>query len=204
MPAFVDIEGDNLIASGRTTIATTDTRVKDGTTERPYMISSNKVAVFIPALVASQERNYDLYTGYSPAEDFDIIIGTGGYITVDDDLELGDSFEVEVKGWIDTTAGADKNIVWKEDAFKLYISAEGSIKAEITGGNSIIATDIDPGVMTIRVKADGVNLEIYVEDMVTPVDEDLIGAAVPDEGTDWLMLQNDVMPYAEYIKIRVG
>ena len=184
-----------------------DTRIETlGGAVKPHMVATNKTLTAV-AVPASSQTNLYFTTANSDLA-MNVITGYSGYITTLDseNLELGDSFEVEVSGYIFTTLDdyVDRNLVWKEDAFKLYISAEGSIKAEITGGNSVTATGIDSGDMIVKIKADGINLEIYVDDMVTPEDTALIGAAVPDEVTDWIMLQNNVMPYIEYIKIRVG
>jgi len=61
-------------------------------------------------------------------------VGYNGYVTIPDAaaLELGNNFEIEQYGYIDTSAGADKNLIIKTDAFRTYISATDNITSEIT------------------------------------------------------------------------
>jgi len=206
LPIITDVDNDYLADNGYISLTGLDTRVLLSSTELKHMVVDDKTLFVAPSIGAHSTGNYKYTLGNLPLDSLSVVVGYDGYITVPDAdaLELGDSFEVEVKGYINTSYAADKNLVYKANAFKLYISAEGSIKAEITGGNSVTATDIDSGVHTVKVKADGINLEIYVDDMVIPKATTLIGASVPDENTDWLLLQNNVMPYAEYIKVRVA
>ncbi len=200
--------GDNQFLADNSYMTATglDTRILKASLEMPHMIVTNKT-LFTSDITQNSQTNFNYTFGNTALDNFNIVIGYGGHITVPDvvNLELGDSFEVEIKGYIDTSAGADKNLVYKASAFKIYISAEGSIKAEITGGTSVTATDTDSGLHVVRVKADGFDLEIYVDDMVTPKDTSALGGVpVPDNANDWTMMQNNVLPYAEYIKIRVG
>ncbi len=200
--------GDNQFLADNSYMTATglDTRILKASLEMPHMIVTNKT-LFTSDITQNSQTNFNYTFGNTALDNFNIVIGYGGHITVPDvvNLELGDSFEVEVKGYIKTTHSdyVNRNLVYKANAFKLYISAEGSIKAEITGGNSVTATGIDSGDMTIVVSANGIELSIQI-DTDAPITNAVGFAAVPDVATDWLMLQNDVMPYAEYIKIRVG
>lgn len=184
-----------------------DTRIETlSGLEQPHMVADDRTltAVVVPA---DSQTNLYFTTGNTDLTAMDIITGYDGYITVADDaaLELGDGFEVEIKGYIDTTAGSNKNLVFKNAAFKIYISAEGSIKAEITGGTSVTATGVASGEHTVLVKTDGIDLEIYVDDMGTPKDTSALGGVgVPDNSNDWKLLDNNVMPYVEYVKFKVG
>ena len=110
VPVIIEIEGQNLVDAGYVNSGATDTRVLEGTAERDYLITTERITAFIPSLAAEQSRGYNLYTGYLPlitdSGSFGIIPGTGGYVTVSDDdtLELDDDFEIEQKGWVDTDA----------------------------------------------------------------------------------------------------
>lgn len=119
----------------------TDTRMFEGTTERRYMVASDRLGVLSPELLADQERIYRFETGYSPPNDFfGVIVGYGGYVTVDDEdvtLELGDNFTIEQSGWWDTSAGANKNAVSKVDAFRTYVSGTGNITSTIYAAISV-------------------------------------------------------------------
>lgn len=43
-------------------------------------------------------------------------------------LELSDNFTIEISGWVDTDNGTDKNLIYKDNAFSLYVS-------DTVGGN---------------------------------------------------------------------
>lgn len=207
LPVSVSVDNQWLADNGFMESDALDTRVETlGGLERPHMVVDDRTltAVSVPA---NSQINLYFKTGSTDLTSMDIITGYGGYITVADAavLELGDGFEVEIKGYIDTTAGSDKNLVYKDAAFKIYISAEGSIKAEITGGTSVTATGVASGEHVILVKADGFDLEIFVDDMVTPKDTSALGGVgMPNNSNDWKLLENNVMPYVEYIKFKVG
>lgn len=124
--------GSNLVNAGYIDSDGLDTNLKETTTAMEYLLSTTNGAMVIPNLAASQTRTYRLYMNDSPGQHgFPIIVGDEGYMTVvdADALELGDNFEIEVSGYVDTDAGADKNIVYKDGAFSLYISGA----SEITG-----------------------------------------------------------------------
>jgi hypothetical protein len=68
----------------------------------------------------------------------------GGMTKADDnvDFELGANFSIEQKGLIDTGVGADKNLVYKQDAFHTSVSAASTLKTAML---SIPATqDLSP------------------------------------------------------------
>jgi len=134
VPVLTTMEVDNLIAAGRADAGAMGVRITEVEDPIHYMLASNKTGLFVPDLLAYQTRNFREYTGYIPdATDFDIITGTDGYITIadDDTLEPGSDFETEQKGYIDTDAGADKNLVYKEDAFRTYIDGATNITSEL-------------------------------------------------------------------------
>ena len=139
VPVLTTMEVDNLIAAGRADAGAMGVRITEVEDPIHYMLASNKTGLFIPSLLAYQTRNFREYTGYIPdATDFDIITGTDGYITIadDDTLEPGSDFETEQKGWVDTDAGADKNLVYKEDAFRIFIDGATNITAKSDGDDS--------------------------------------------------------------------
>ncbi len=110
-----------------------DTRIETlGGLIKPHMVVSNKTLTAVPVPANSQTNLY-FTTANSDLSSMDIIIGTDGFVTVSDDatLELGSDFEIEQSGYVDTTGGADVNLVYKEDAFRTYASATGSITSEV-------------------------------------------------------------------------
>jgi len=143
-----DVDG-NLVVYGLTNATCTDTYVdSSGTSNSPvgsgtayeYMMTTENITAFIPSLPAYGSVTLNLYTGYAPVQtSFPLITGVDGYVTVADNetIELGDNFTVVQDGWWDTDAGAEKNAVWKRDAFRTYVSptVSGNITSEITSAD---------------------------------------------------------------------
>jgi len=115
-----------------------DTRVQTaGGVNRPHLLTTEKILT-ANAIGANSQTNLSFTTGNTDLE-MPIITGYNGYFSKTDDLdmELGDDFEIETKGYVDTSAGADKNIVYKEDAFRTYIDGATNITSEITYSDTI-------------------------------------------------------------------
>ncbi|GAH79199.1 unnamed protein product, partial [marine sediment metagenome] len=55
----------------------------------------------------------------------------------DASLELSDNFTIELDAWVDTTSDANKNIVYKQDAFKTYVAADTNITSEIIQSTTV-------------------------------------------------------------------
>jgi len=109
-----------------------DTRVETlGGLEKPHMLTTNMTLTAIPVPANSQTNLY-YTTGNSELDSFYTITGYDGYVTASDnaDIELGDNFTVELKGWVDTTA-VGGNLTFKDSAFNLFISGSGNITAAI-------------------------------------------------------------------------
>ena len=159
---------------------------------------------YVPSIPANSETYIYLFSKDVTGGDLRYFPGAGGLTAEDDDsMELGNVFALEMEGFVDTSAGDNKNLVYKEDAFRLYISASGSITASILGtACSVTAEDVESGFHTIRVTADGTNLKIYIDDTVMPKDsEPLNSATVDDNENGWVMVANNSMPIVEYVKI---
>ncbi|GAH38408.1 unnamed protein product, partial [marine sediment metagenome] len=98
-----------------------------GGTDVPYMpgVGTNPWVLWVPSITASEQKCNMFYCG-GPAMQtgFMYFPESGGMTTPDSaSLELGDNFTIEQRGWVDTSSGSDKNLVYKEDAFRIYISA---------------------------------------------------------------------------------
>ncbi len=111
-----------------------DTRVEVGATAYPHMLAEDKL-MFADTVGASSSKTYQFTTDNAALSSFDIIPGYGGYVTVSDAaaLELGNNFEIEQKGYVDTDAGSDKNLVYKQGAFRTYISGDTDITSAVVG-----------------------------------------------------------------------
>ena len=98
-----------------------DTRVYTGSGEPlPHMLVNDRL-LFVTDLEPYEERELIFYTGQTALSDFPIIVGYGGSITTDDDpsLEPAYIFEMLTSGYFDADLVADKNVMYKEDAFRI-------------------------------------------------------------------------------------
>ena len=129
LPVMVTANNDWMAANGFMQADALDTRVETlSGLQKPHMVATDRTLTAIPVPADSQTNLY-FSTGNTDLASLDIITGHNGYITVADDaaLELGDTFEIEQKGWVDTSAGSSKNLVYKESAFRTYVNGEGNI-----------------------------------------------------------------------------
>lgn len=116
--------------------------------------TTNPWCIWVGDIDADSQRSYTLYTGatgglmrYFP--------DSGGMTTPDAaSLELGSDFKIEQKGYIGTSSGSSKNLVYKYGAVVIYISGTGAISANVTGTVLITATGISSGDKTVTVEAD--------------------------------------------------
>ncbi len=134
------INTTNLINNGYLSSTALNSNLKDVSgTVVAYSVISNQIAFVIPTLGSKQTLTYFLYLndltgGVATQTNFPFIFGTGGYGTIDHTVpELGDDFEVKISGNIDTANGANKNLVYKLDSFRTFVSAAGVITSEIAG-----------------------------------------------------------------------
>ena len=133
LPILVSLDNDQLVTEGFMSATGLDTDVQEGASV-PFSVVDDKLGIFTTGLTASQSKSFADYLGFTPnATDYPLIIGVGGNITVSDDatLELGSNFTIEQIVFINTTAGAGKNLVYKEDAFRTYVSADTDVTSVI-------------------------------------------------------------------------
>jgi len=134
LPIIVTVNNTYLRDHGYISTNGTDTRVLEASNVLHHMMADNKT-LFCANISAGSQVNFDYTLGNSPLSSFPVIVGYGGYVTASDDssIELGDNFSFEVNGWIDTDNGTNKNLIYKQNAFRLYVSenVSGNITAEI-------------------------------------------------------------------------
>lgn len=133
-PALTDFNTDYLATNGYITATGLDTRMQTNGTVIPHMLADSRLAFAYP-LPGNSTQPLNFTAGNAALPAFDIITGYDGYITVADAvaLELGNDFEIEQDAYVDTTAGADKNLVHKASAFRTYISAAGDVTSVRAG-----------------------------------------------------------------------
>ena len=154
-----------------------DTRVLTGDAATlPHMLTEDKI-MFVSDLAAHEEKTLIFYPGATSLSSFPIITGYGGYVTTpdDSDLELTYVIELLISGYFDTSAGSDKNILYKEEAFRVWIAAANTLRVaglEAGGGEQWYLQDssFSSGEHTVYVMANGLAAYLYVDDFELPVD----------------------------------
>lgn len=112
---------DALLQGGYITTTGLDTRVLTGSGEAlPHMVAEDRV-LFITDLDAYEDKSLIFYTGATSLSSFPIIVGYNGNFTTPDDADLEHSMvsEVLISGLFDSSGGADRNILYKEEAYKI-------------------------------------------------------------------------------------
>ena len=146
LPVIITAPVTWLVANGFTTTSTAlDTRVETGAgIPVLHMMADNKILTFLPTLEANSQVNRYFTTGNTPLTSFPVIVGDGGYVTIADasGLELGNDFEIEFEGWVDTSS--DGNLVNKTDAFKIYTES-GDVKSWIPNSGTVTLVPDGPG-----------------------------------------------------------
>jgi len=191
----LDIDG--LVDGGYISSTGLDTRVTDsGYNVLPHMLAEDKV-MWVSDLAGNTTTQFIFFMGQEALESFPTIAGHGGYVTVPDnaDLEPGDVYAFGIVGYIDTDAGADKNIIRKDGAVVFNITDDEELTFSVTGGNSLSTWGIKSGYMAIMVYCDGYELWMTIDD----VEQDRAEASsIPDTANNWTLFENDVMPYVYY------
>lgn len=121
-----------LASNGYITANGTDTRVDLAGTEYPHLLAEDRLVFAGP--VPSGSTDYTFSTG-SVAQDFYNTFGYDGYVTQADNgtLELGDNFTATVNGYINTSNGTDKHLIYKAGSVNISVSdtVSGNITARI-------------------------------------------------------------------------
>lgn len=131
LPIMVTMGNDNLATYNYTSSTGLDTRVQEEETDLPHMLADDKT-IFAATVASGSTSNFTYVTEESALDDFYLMTGYGGKITIEDhaDLELGDDFEIELDDvYVDTDSGTSKNLVSKTDSFLLYVSDDQEISA---------------------------------------------------------------------------
>jgi len=199
LPISASLDNEYLADNNYILATGLDTRVITGSSvELPHLVVDDRL-LFVSNINANNTYNFKYTTGNTPLADMPVIVGYDGYVTVSDDadLELGDDFEIEFDGYVDTSAGADKNLVYKEDAFRLYVSDDDEITATFSTWSSPTshidpssewdnepnAYDDDTGTRTVHIQATAY-LELYFPDEFTCGGVRIWGSNYPEFDVD--------------------
>ena len=142
LPVSVSVGNQWLADNGFMDADGLDTRIQTlGGYEYPHLVVDDRTLAALPVLADTQTNLY-FTTDNSSLTDMPIIVGYNGRVAITDvaPLELGNNFEVEIDGYIDTSSGSNKNLVYKREAIRTYISAASEITAEITDINNLVGT----------------------------------------------------------------
>ncbi len=114
----------------------------------PAQGAGDQWMMFLPQILQNSALNSILYTGGTAAMNGKLrwFPGDAGMAAADHaSLELGNNFEIEAKGYFDTTVGASKNIGAKTGALTSVVSGAGQITTTIntSGAPSIYSSTSD-------------------------------------------------------------
>ena len=140
LPIMIDINNSQLSDYGYILATGLDTNWATGASNAVYSLSNNKAFVFTSSILSNQQVVYNYQLGYSPAQtSYPVMTGYGGYLTIADavSLELGNDFEIELSGYIDTSSGTSKLITDKGGAYICYPSNAGEVVALIGSATNI-------------------------------------------------------------------
>lgn len=115
-----------------------DTRVETlGGLARKHLVATDRTLFAMPILADSQANMY-FTTGNTDLTSLAIIAGYNGYYTIPyaPALEFVDDFKSEFSGYVDTSAGANKYLIYKGNAFT--IDAGSTTAGEVTATISAI------------------------------------------------------------------
>ena len=202
-PFNVFINNTYLDTSGYITDNGLDVNVSVNGTSVPRMVVGNRT-LFVSDLAADHTITPLLTTGNTPTSSMEIIVGNDGEIVTLDDatLEIGASlFEFTVTGYFDTSLGANKYVIYKNGAINLQNDAAGQLTANFSGSTLSIA-GIASGIHTVTIGATALHNYLTV-DLTT---ETSVGAAtaITANANNWYFMQNNVMPYANSIELKIA
>ena len=135
LPVSVSVSNSYLADSYFIDSTGLDTRLLLGSTELRHMLASDRVT-FVADITASSQHNFSYTTGNSLLDDFPIIVGHNGYVTITDVLALEptNDFTLEANGYYGiATSGSS---ISKEDAVVIYADGAGNIVGAILGADA--------------------------------------------------------------------
>lgn len=132
-----NISTENLVSGGYLNSSANNCAIQSSAgADLPFQPSVNATypwGLWVPSMGANSIKTDILYTANTTGGKIRYFPGASGMTTLDDDpdLELGDNFTITQSGWWDTDAGANKNAVLKEGAFRTFVSGSESITSAI-------------------------------------------------------------------------
>jgi len=196
----------SLIADGYLNSSASDCAIRDRSgIDIAFMpgYSTNPWIMFVNSIGASTSDTAMLYCKDTTDGKICYFPGAGG-MTIDDDdtMELGDNFQFLIEDcFIDTTAGASKYIIYRQNTCSLIVSASvtGTITFSINGHASVSATSIPSGEYDIEVTANVTHLMLYVNSLLK--DTAVMTGSVHTNNYDWTFFQGNTVKYVRSLEI---
>jgi len=133
------VNGGFIPSAANTTLAMRTTSGADIAFQPGYTTST--WMTWVPSIPEDGILNYIFYTGNITGGKVRYFPGSTGMTTNDDPLiELGANFTIEQAGYIDTSAGADKYLVYKLGAFTIKVTNTEEITAAFDKDGSVWTT----------------------------------------------------------------
>jgi hypothetical protein len=205
-PALLAMDNALLVSSNYIAANGLNVNVTNNSVAIPTMLVDDKTLFAMP-MAANTVSNPYYNVIATPNTSMPIITGLGGYVTTADDaaLELGNNFLISFGGYIDATSGANKDIFYKADAFRIYISSDNHLRAAMLSGGDVeelaITYSLLSGEHIVQVWADGQWIGISVDGDTSIIL--LNNNTIPDNANNIILLRNNVMPYCDYITVGV-
>jgi len=202
-PFMSGFKVNEMIASGYMQSDGLDAVVTDGGNALPTLVSDNAVW-WVGDLASGTTKTFTLTTGNDPASSMPIIVGSNGYFRTpyNASLELSDGWELDISGYVDTSSGSDKYILYKDGEVTVQVTGDEEITATVNDGSdeSIVLTPIASGYYSITLILSSGTLTFTVGST-----SDTTSVGTPSHNTnDWLWDENNAMPYIDSVAVQVA
>ena len=131
-----DLKTQNLIDRLMLNETATDAVMRNGAAvDVAFMpgVGDNPWVLHVPAISDYEQDTFYLYTAGTTGSKLRYFPDAGGMTMDDTTLELGDNFTIEQRGYIDTSPGSNKRLVYKGGAFELVVSDTEKLSAAVIG-----------------------------------------------------------------------
>lgn len=143
LPIIATVNNNQLVFSGLISSSGLNSQVALSGITVPRMLTDS-TTLFVSNILANTSNDFIYGTKDTPDTSMPIIVGNGGYITTADTaaLEPGTAFSIVANGYLDTTAGASKNIISKAGALSVYVAptTSGTVNALIPSYSTLLTT----------------------------------------------------------------
>ncbi len=133
------LDSDSLVTNNFANETLTDIAIQSNGADVTFMpgYGANPWAIMVPIIGSTQNLDYNLYTSGVTGGKIRYFPGATGMVVSDDpSLELDDDGEIEVKGYVDTSAGDGRYLVYKQNSLGIQNNDVETIRAGIINGEA--------------------------------------------------------------------